>query len=73
MGLWADKSGIQFRTLNTRKGPAVRSTRAQIDRDRYMRVVREDVFSQENLWVREAMVDEVLFREGRVRGEDQFG
>ncbi len=68
MGLWADKSGIQFRTLNTRKGPAVRSTRAQIDRDRYMRVVREDVFSQENLWVREAMVDEVLFREGRVRG-----
>ncbi|MFP4658503.1 MAG: tRNA uridine-5-carboxymethylaminomethyl(34) synthesis enzyme MnmG [Desulfonatronovibrionaceae bacterium] len=68
MGLWADRSGIQFRTLNTRKGPAVRSTRAQIDRDRYMHVVREDIFSQENLWVREAMVDEVLFSEGRVCG-----
>src|SRR6056297_4358304 len=32
MGIWADSAGIQFRTLNTRKGPAVRATRAQIDR-----------------------------------------
>ena len=33
MGLWADRAGIQFRTLNASKGPAVRATRAQIDRD----------------------------------------
>ena len=36
MGLWADRAGIQFRTLNASKGPAVRATRAQIDRDSYM-------------------------------------
>ena len=68
MGRWADRSGIQFRTLNTRKGPAVRSTRAQIDRDIYMHIVREDLFSQESLYVREAMVDELLVRDGRVCG-----
>lgn len=51
MGLWADAAGIQFRILNTRKGPAVRSSRAQIDRAEYMRVVQKSVFSQENLWV----------------------
>jgi tRNA uridine 5-carboxymethylaminomethyl modification enzyme len=37
MGLWADAAGIQFRQLNERKGPAVRSSRAQIDRAAYMR------------------------------------
>ncbi|MFO7816376.1 MAG: tRNA uridine-5-carboxymethylaminomethyl(34) synthesis enzyme MnmG [Thermodesulfobacteriota bacterium] len=68
MGRWADRSGIQFRTLNTRKGPAVRSTRAQIDRDIYMHTVREDLFSQDSLYVREAMVDELLVRDGRVCG-----
>ena len=36
MGLWADRAGIQFRTLNASKGPAVRATRAQIDRDSYI-------------------------------------
>ncbi len=51
MGLWADAAGIQFRRLNTRKGPAVRATRAQIDRDAYLKVVQKDIFTQENLWV----------------------
>jgi tRNA uridine 5-carboxymethylaminomethyl modification enzyme len=68
MGLWADEAGIQFRRLNTRKGPAVRSTRAQIDRDAYLRVVRRDVFSRENLWVRQDTVEAVLSESGRASG-----
>ncbi|EPR42349.1 tRNA uridine 5-carboxymethylaminomethyl modification enzyme mnmG [Desulfovibrio sp. X2] len=53
MGLWTDAAGIQFRTLNMSKGPAVRSTRAQVDREAYMRVVKADVFAQPGLWVRQ--------------------
>ncbi len=68
MGVWADQAGIQFRVLNTRKGPAVRATRAQIDRDAYMRVVQRDIFAQERLWVRQEMVDGLLDRDGRVLG-----
>lgn len=68
MGLWADAAGIQFRTLNTSKGPAVRATRAQIDRDAYMRVVRRDVFAQDNLAVRQDSVEEILAEDGRVCG-----
>lgn len=68
MGLWADAAGIQFRTLNTSKGPAVRATRAQIDRDAYMRVVRRDVFAQDNLAVRQDSVEEILAEGGRVCG-----
>ena len=44
MGLWADAAGIQFRTLNQSKGPAVRATRAQMDRDAYQRAVRKTLF-----------------------------
>jgi tRNA uridine 5-carboxymethylaminomethyl modification enzyme len=68
MGLWADAAGIQFRTLNTRKGPAVRATRAQIDRDAYMRVVKADIFAQENLFVRQDTVEAVLAQNGRACG-----
>jgi len=68
MGLWADAAGIQFRTLNTRKGPAVRSTRAQIDREAYMRVVKRDLFAQDNLLVRQDSVEAVLAEDGRVSG-----
>ncbi len=68
MGVWADRAGIQFRRLNTRKGPAVRSTRAQIDRKIYMNVVQETLFSLENLYIREASVEEIMTRESRVTG-----
>ncbi|MDQ7830511.1 MAG: tRNA uridine-5-carboxymethylaminomethyl(34) synthesis enzyme MnmG [Desulfovibrionaceae bacterium] len=68
MGLWADASGIQFRTLNTRKGPAVRATRAQIDRDAYLRVVRRDIFAQKNLWVVQDTAQDILTGNGRVSG-----
>lgn len=68
MGLWADAAGIQFRTLNTRKGPAVRATRAQIDRDAYLAVVKRAVFAQDNLDVRQDTVEEVLAEQGRASG-----
>jgi len=68
MGLWADAAGIQFRTLNTSKGPAVRATRAQIDRDAYMRVVKADIFAQDNLTVRQDTAEEILARDGRAGG-----
>ena len=68
MGLWADQAGIQFRILNTRKGPAVRSTRAQIDRREYMRVVQRDLFAQDNLWIVQDMAEAVLAENGRAAG-----
>ncbi|QGY41147.1 tRNA uridine-5-carboxymethylaminomethyl(34) synthesis enzyme MnmG [Pseudodesulfovibrio cashew] len=68
MGLWADAAGIQFRILNTRKGPAVRSSRAQIDRAEYMRVVQRDIFAQENLWVFQDTAGAILTNQGRVSG-----
>lgn len=45
MGLWADAAGIQFRVLNMSKGPAVRATRGQMDREAYMRAVKKTLFS----------------------------
>ena len=68
MGLWADAGGIQFRTLNMSKGPAVRATRAQIDREAYMRAVKKSVFSQARLRIWQDSVEELLAGEGRVTG-----
>jgi tRNA uridine 5-carboxymethylaminomethyl modification enzyme len=68
MGLWADAAGIQFRILNTRKGPAVRSSRAQIDRAEYMRVVQRSIFSQHNLWVFQDTGAAVLTKDGQACG-----
>lgn len=68
MGLWADAAGIQFRILNMSKGPAVRATRAQMDRDAYMRVVKDTIFSQQGLQVWQDCVQEILTHEGRTSG-----
>lgn len=68
MALWADAAGIQFRQLNTSKGPAVRSTRAQIDRAEYLRVVQAELFAQPGLWILQDMVTEVLAQAGRASG-----
>ena len=54
MGLAIDDTGIQFRTLNESKGPAVRSSRAQADRDAYRNRIQKAVFEQANLTVIEA-------------------
>ncbi|MFO7726987.1 MAG: tRNA uridine-5-carboxymethylaminomethyl(34) synthesis enzyme MnmG, partial [Desulfonatronovibrio sp.] len=68
MGVWADMAGIQFRRLNTRKGPAVRSTRAQIDRRKYMEAVQQTLFTLDNLYIREASVEEIITEDSKVRG-----
>lgn len=68
MGVWADQAGIQFRVLNTSKGPAVRATRAQIDRAAYMNVVQRDIFAQANLWVRQDMVEDIFQENCRAAG-----
>ncbi len=68
MGRAIDRAGIQFRMLNTRKGPAVRALRAQADRDVYRKVMTDVLLNQPNLTVVEGMVDEVLVEEGRAVG-----
>lgn len=56
----ADKSGIQFRILNARKGPAVRATRAQSDRVLYKAVIRNGIENQENLSIYQSSVDDLI-------------
>jgi tRNA uridine 5-carboxymethylaminomethyl modification enzyme len=64
----ADAAGIQFRTLNSSKGPAVRATRAQCDRNLYRAFVREAVEQRENLSIFQAAVDDLLLEDGRIAG-----
>lgn len=64
----ADAAGIQWRTLNASKGPAVRATRAQADRSLYRAFVRRAVETQPNLTVFQAAVDDLLIEQGRVQG-----
>ena len=63
-----DRAGIQFRMLNTRKGPAVRALRAQADREVYRQVMTETLLHQPNLIVLEGMVEELLVEEGKITG-----
>jgi len=63
-----DATGIQFRRLNTRKGPAVRSSRAQADRLLYRLRMKSVLERQDHLEIRQCVVDEILLGEGRVRG-----
>ncbi len=68
MALATDKSGIQFRVLNNRKGPAVRATRAQADRAIYKAVVREVLENQPNLWIFQQSCDDLIVEQDQVRG-----
>jgi tRNA uridine 5-carboxymethylaminomethyl modification enzyme len=63
-----DETGIQFRRLNTRKGLAVQGSRSQNDRDRYRKRMKAVVEQQPNLDTRQAVVDRLLVRDGRVYG-----
>ena len=63
-----DRAGIQFRTLNASKGPAVRATRAQADRDLYRQAIRGILESQPGLSIVEQSVDDLLVENGRVAG-----
>jgi tRNA uridine 5-carboxymethylaminomethyl modification enzyme len=64
----ADRAGIQFRTLNASKGPAVRATRAQADRTLYRHAIREMLDAQPGLELREAEVADLVVAGGRVGG-----
>jgi len=68
MGLCTDTTGIQFRTLNASKGPAVRGTRAQIDMDKYRLYMRNVVLNTENLDVKQEIADGLVIEEGEVKG-----
>ena len=68
MALAADRAGIQFRILNSRKGPAVRATRAQADRALYKAAIRELLENQEGLHLFQAAVDDLVVVQDAVRG-----
>ena len=63
-----DQAGIQFRVLNARKGPAVRATRAQADRSLYRQAVRNKLEQQENLFIFQQAVDDILIEQDQVQG-----
>ena len=64
----ADQACIQYRLLNRGKGPAVWSLRAQADRRRYQEVMKHTLEKQENLWVKQGEVTDILAEGGRVTG-----
>jgi tRNA uridine 5-carboxymethylaminomethyl modification enzyme len=63
-----DRAGIQFRMLNTSKGPAVWSLRAQADRVLYRLAMRQVLESQENLNIKQAAVEKIVAEDGKVKG-----
>ncbi|MDE0297600.1 MAG: tRNA uridine-5-carboxymethylaminomethyl(34) synthesis enzyme MnmG [Candidatus Poribacteria bacterium] len=63
-----DKTGIQFRRLNTKKGPAVRSSRAQADKKAYQDEMKRVLESQPHLDIKQVMVDELLTEDGKCIG-----
>jgi len=63
-----DKAGIQFRTLNARKGPAVRATRAQADRVLYKQAIRLVLENQQNLSIFQQSADDLIMDGDRVAG-----
>lgn len=68
MALATDKGGIQFRTLNSRKGPAVRATRAQADRVLYKAAIRYVLENQENLTIFQQSADDLIMEGDKVTG-----
>ena len=68
MAAATDEGGIQFRTLNSSKGPAVRATRAQADRILYKAAIRHRLENQENLWLFQQAVDDIILDGDKVTG-----
>ncbi len=68
MALATDEAGIQFRILNSSKGPAVRATRAQADRVLYKAAIRRRLENQPNLWLFQGACDDLLLQGERVTG-----
>ena len=68
MAAATDEGGIQFRILNSSKGPAVRATRAQADRILYKQAIRSRLENQPNLWLFQQAVDDLIVEGNRVTG-----
>ena len=68
MAAATDEAGIQFRILNSSKGPAVRATRAQADRVLYRAAIRQRLENQPNLWLFQQAVDDLILQGDRVVG-----
>ncbi|MFA7349915.1 MAG: tRNA uridine-5-carboxymethylaminomethyl(34) synthesis enzyme MnmG [Methylotenera sp.] len=68
MAAATDEGGIQFRILNSSKGPAVRATRAQADRVLYKAAIRRKLENQPNLWLFQQAVDDIILEGERVAG-----
>jgi tRNA uridine 5-carboxymethylaminomethyl modification enzyme len=68
MAIATDEAGIQFRILNSSKGPAVRATRAQADRILYKAAIRARLENQPNLWLFQQAVDDLIIEGDRVVG-----
>ena len=68
MAAATDEAGIQFRILNSSKGPAVRATRAQADRVLYRKAIRTRLENQSNLWLFQQAVDDLMVEGDRVAG-----
>lgn len=68
MGVNADKTCIQYRMLNTGKGPAVQALRAQADKKLYQNTMKHTCELQENLDVKQLLIDEILFEDNKVTG-----
>ncbi len=68
-----DKAGIQFRCLNSSKGPAVRATRAQTDRHLYKKVMRETLFAYENLTIFQQPCTGVIYKDNVISGVKTAG
>ena len=68
MAIATDEAGIQFRILNSSKGPAVRATRAQADRILYKKAIRSRLENQPNLWLFQQAVDDLMVEGDRVVG-----
>lgn len=68
MAIAADEGGIQFRILNSSKGPAVRATRVQADRLLYKQAIRSRLENQQNLWLFQQAVDDLILEGDRVVG-----
>lgn len=68
MAIAADKGGIQFRTLNSSKGPAVRATRAQADRQLYRAAIRQILENQPNLSIFQQACDDLIVEQDQVTG-----
>ena len=68
MAMATDKAGLQFRVLNSRKGPAVRATRAQADRVLYKAAIREILENQPNLTLFQQAADDLIVDGERITG-----